>query len=210
MLTDGPHGLRKQAGDADHVGLGRSVPATCFPTAAALGDGCAQNDVAVLLGPAMNIKRHPLCDRNFEYFSEKPVLSGELAAAMIAGIQSHGVGACVKHFAATSLTCTRSRSPWPMSAVSKAPRWPSSTFITWIPPSIDRNRSFEHPERFHSRPAKADASPSRWIGPRSPSTRSKPATGRSKLANTKSGSARRAETSACANRSLGWRHRRDQ
>ena len=116
MLTDGPHGLRKQASDTDHVGLGRSVPATCFPTAAALastwdtellreigaalGAECVHNDVAVLLGPAMNIKRHPLCGRNFECFSEDPLLSGELAAAMIAGIQSHGVGACVKHFAA--------------------------------------------------------------------------------------------------------------
>ena len=116
MLTDGPHGLRKQASDADHVGLGSSVPATCFPTAAALastwdtellheigaalGTECTHNDVAVLLGPAINIKRHPLCGRNFEYFSEDPLLSGELAAAMIAGIQSHGVGACIKHFAA--------------------------------------------------------------------------------------------------------------
>ena len=115
MLTDGPHGLRKQAGDADHVGLGRSVPATCFPTASALasswdrdllrevgvalGEQCAAENVAVLLGPGMNIKRHPLCGRNFEYFSEDPLLSGELAAALIRGIQSQGVGACVKHFA---------------------------------------------------------------------------------------------------------------
>ena len=115
MLTDGPHGLRKQAGDADHVGLGNSVPATCFPTACALasswdrdllrkvgvalGEQCAAEDVAVLLGPGMNIKRHPLCGRNFEYFSEDPLQSGELAAALIEGIQSQGVGACVKHFA---------------------------------------------------------------------------------------------------------------
>ena len=115
MLTDGPHGLRKQAGDADHVGLGHSVPATCFPTASALasswdrdllrevgvalGEQCAAEDVAVLLGPGMNIKRHPLCGRNFEYFSEDPLQSGELAAALIKGIQSQGVGACVKHFA---------------------------------------------------------------------------------------------------------------
>ena len=115
MLTDGPHGLRKQAGDADHVGLGKSVPATCFPTACALasswdrdllrevgvalGEQCAAENVAVLLGPGMNIKRHPLCGRNFEYFSEDPLLSGELAAALIEGIQSQGVGACVKHFA---------------------------------------------------------------------------------------------------------------
>ena len=116
MLTDGPHGLRKQADDADLADIARSVPATCFPTAAALastwdpdlvrtvgaalGAECAANDVAVLLGPAMNIKRHPLGGRNFEYFSEDPLLSGELAAAMIEGIQSQGGGACVKHFAA--------------------------------------------------------------------------------------------------------------
>ena len=115
MLTDGPHGLRKQQGDADHVGIGNSVPATCFPTACALasswdrdllrdvgvalGEQCVAENVAVLLGPGMNIKRHPLCGRNFEYFSEDPLLSGELAAALIEGIQSHGVGACVKHFA---------------------------------------------------------------------------------------------------------------
>ena len=115
MLTDGPHGLRKQMGDADHVGIGNSVPATCFPTACALasswdrellrevgvalGEQCAAENVAVLLGPGMNIKRHPLCGRNFEYFSEDPLVSGELAAALIDGIQSQGVGACVKHFA---------------------------------------------------------------------------------------------------------------
>lgn len=115
MLTDGPHGLRKQMGDTDHVGIGNSVPATCFPTACALasswdrdllrevgvalGEQCAAENVAVLLGPGMNIKRHPLCGRNFEYFSEDPLVSGELAAALIEGIQSQGVGACVKHFA---------------------------------------------------------------------------------------------------------------
>ncbi|MYF50287.1 MAG: glycosyl hydrolase [Gammaproteobacteria bacterium] len=115
LLTDGPHGLRKQMGDTDHVGIGYSVPATCFPTACALasswdrdllrevgvalGEQCAAENVAVLLGPGMNIKRHPLCGRNFEYFSEDPLVSGELAAALIEGIQSQGVGACVKHFA---------------------------------------------------------------------------------------------------------------
>ena len=116
MLTDGPHGVRKQAADEDHPGLDGNVPATCFPTAsalastwdvdlvrvigAALGAESAAADVAVLLGPAMNIKRHPLCGRNFEYFSEDPQLTGELAAAMVDGIQSQGVGACIKHFAA--------------------------------------------------------------------------------------------------------------
>ena len=115
MLTDGPHGLRKAA-PGTHSGLSRNLPATCFPTASALastwdvdllreigvalGTECAAADVAVLLGPGMNIKRHPLCGRNFEYFSEDPLLSGHLAAAMVDGIQSRGIGACVKHFAA--------------------------------------------------------------------------------------------------------------
>ncbi len=115
MVTDGPHGLRKQAGDADHLGLNQSVPATCFPTAAttacsfdtelltemgqALGEECQQENVAVLLGPGTNIKRNPLCGRNFEYFSEDPYLSGEMAAALIKGIQSQGVGTSMKHFA---------------------------------------------------------------------------------------------------------------
>ena len=118
MITDGPHGLRKQANNADQLGLAASVPATCFPTAsalacswdrellaeigAALGEQCRAEQVALLLGPGMNIKRHPLCGRNFEYFSEDPVLSGELAAALVSGIQSRGVGACLKHFAANN------------------------------------------------------------------------------------------------------------
>ena len=116
MLTDGPHGLRKQAEAGDLAGIASSVPATCFPTAAALastwdldllrevgaalGAECRANNVAVILGPGVNVKRHPLSGRNFEYFSEDPLLSGELAAAMIDGIQSQGLGACVKHFAA--------------------------------------------------------------------------------------------------------------
>lgn len=115
MVTDGPHGLRKQASKADHVGAHRSVPATCFPTACALasswnpalleqigkvlGDECVAEQVTVLLGPGMNIKRHPLCGRNFEYFSEDPLLSGKMAAAMIRGVQSRGVGTSVKHYA---------------------------------------------------------------------------------------------------------------
>ena len=116
VLTDGPHGVRKQASEADHPGLTGNLPATCFPTGSALastwdvellreigqvlGAEAAAQDVGVLLGPAMNIKRHPLCGRNFEYLSEDPLLCGELAAAMIDGIQSQGVGACIKHFAA--------------------------------------------------------------------------------------------------------------
>lgn len=115
MVTDGPHGLRKQAGEADHVGINDSVPATCFPTASAtacsfdrellreigtaLGEECREEDVAVLLGPGVNIKRSPLCGRNFEYFSEDPYLAGELAAGFINGVQSQGVGTSLKHFA---------------------------------------------------------------------------------------------------------------
>ncbi len=115
MVTDGPHGLRKQGGSADHLGIAKSVAATCFPTAVglasswdlalleeigvALGEKAADEDVALLLGPGLNIKRHPLCGRNFEYFSEDPLLSGELAGAMVRGVQSQGVGACLKHYA---------------------------------------------------------------------------------------------------------------
>lgn len=118
MLTDGPHGLRKQAGRADHLGLSESVPATCFPTAAALanswdeqlleevgralGHEAAANDVNVLLGPGLNIVRDPLGGRNFEYFSEDPYITGKLAAAIIRGIQSTGVAATPKHFAVNS------------------------------------------------------------------------------------------------------------
>ena len=118
MLTDGPHGLRKQAGKEDHLGLHKSVPATCYPTAAglanswdeelleemgeALGLEAASEGVSVLLGPGCNIKRNPKCGRNFEYFSEDPYLSGKMAAAMIRGIQKNGISACVKHFAVNS------------------------------------------------------------------------------------------------------------
>lgn len=118
MLTDGPHGLRKQAGKSDNLGLNRSVPATCYPTAAALANSwdeemlellgerlgleAASEQVSVLLGPGVNIKRNPLCGRNFEYFSEDPFLSGRAGAALIRGIQRNGVSACVKHFAANS------------------------------------------------------------------------------------------------------------
>ena len=117
-LSDGPHGLRKQAGESDHLGLNPSEPATCFPTASAvaaswdpalgeeigraLGQEAAAQDVAVLLGPGLNTKRSPLCGRNFEYFSEDPYLAGKMAAAYIRGIQANGVAACPKHFAANS------------------------------------------------------------------------------------------------------------
>lgn len=117
-MSDGPHGIRKQAGNADHLGLNASVPATCFPTAAAmantwnpvvaeivgknLGEEATTQQVDVLLGPGLNIKRSPLCGRNFEYFSEDPYLSGKMAAGYIRGIQGEGIIACPKHFAVNS------------------------------------------------------------------------------------------------------------
>lgn len=118
FLSDGPHGLRKQAGAADHLGLNASVPATCYPTAATvanawdlelgehlgelLGEECVAQRVNMLLGPGLNMKRSPLCGRAFEYFSEDPYLAGKLAASYIRGIQSRGVSACPKHFACNS------------------------------------------------------------------------------------------------------------
>lgn len=118
ILSDGPHGLRKQEAAADHLGFNPSVPATCFPTAAtmanswdeklgermgeALGKEAAAQNVSVLLGPGTCMKRNPRCGRNFEYFSEDPYLAGKMSAAMIRGIQSNGTAACVKHFAANN------------------------------------------------------------------------------------------------------------
>ena len=115
FLSDGPHGIRKQAAAADHLGLNASIPATCFPTAATmanswndelgeemgkmLGEEAVDEKVNVLLGPGTNLKRNPRCGRNFEYFSEDPLLAGKMAAAYIRGIQSNGVSGCVKHFA---------------------------------------------------------------------------------------------------------------
>ena len=115
FLSDGPHGVRRQAAAADHLGLNASIPATCYPTAATmanswdpeLGEGlgerlgaeAAAQKVNILLGPGTNIKRNPLCGRNFEYFSEDPYLAGKMAAGYIRGIQSNGISACVKHFA---------------------------------------------------------------------------------------------------------------
>jgi beta-glucosidase len=126
LLTDGPHGVRKQSGSADHLGLAGSEPATCFPPAvglsqtwdpdmvervgAALGVECRALGVQVLLGPGVNIKRDPRCGRNFEYFSEDPLLSGALGAGWVRGVQSHGVGASLKHFAANNAEDDRMRS----------------------------------------------------------------------------------------------------
>lgn len=118
MLTDGPHGLRKQGGKADHLGLNSSIPSTCFPTAATLANSwdrklalemgnylvreAVKEEVSVLLGPGLNIKRNPLCGRNFEYFSEDPFLSGHMAGSMIRGIEDMGISSCPKHFAVNS------------------------------------------------------------------------------------------------------------
>ena len=118
FFSDGPHGVRKQEGEGDHLGLNASVPATCFPTAAtianswdeslgeeigkALGEEASALGVDVLLGPGLNIKRSPLCGRNFEYFSEDPYLAGKMAASYVRGIQSQGIYACPKHFAVNS------------------------------------------------------------------------------------------------------------
>ena len=115
MVSDGPHGLRKQDEAADHLGINDSIKAVCFPAASAtaasfdpemiremgeaLGDACQHEKVSVLLGPAVNIKRSPLCGRNFEYFSEDPYLAGRMATAMIQGVQSRNVGTSIKHFA---------------------------------------------------------------------------------------------------------------
>ncbi len=125
MVADGPHGLRVQPEEGDHVGLGGSLPATCFPTAAtvasswdpaltheigrALGQEARACNLSVVLGPGVNIKRSPLCGRNFEYFSEDPYLAGELAVGIVDGIQSRGVGTSVKHFAANNQETDRLR-----------------------------------------------------------------------------------------------------
>ena len=118
MVSDGPHGLRKQDDQADHLGINDSIKAVCFPAACAstssfdrelvktigetIGDQCQHERVAINLGPAINIKRSPLCGRNFEYMSEDPYLAGEMAASIIQGIQSRNVGTSLKHFAANN------------------------------------------------------------------------------------------------------------
>ena len=123
MVSDGPHGLRKQGDSADHMGLNASIPATCFPTAvtlasswnraliaevgAAIGRECQKEDVSVLLAPGVNIKRSPLCGRNFEYYSEDPYQAGEMATAFVQGVQSTGIGTSVKHFAVNNQEAQR-------------------------------------------------------------------------------------------------------
>ena len=118
MVSDGPHGLRKQAQQGDHLGINDSIPSVCFPTGAALacsfdrdlifqvgqalGKECQAEDVSIVLGPAVNIKRSPLCGRNFEYLSEDPYLAGQMAASHIKGVQSQNVGVSLKHFAANN------------------------------------------------------------------------------------------------------------
>ena len=118
MVSDGPHGLRKQDEQVDHLGINDSIKAVCFPAASAtaasfdpdmiekmgeaLGEACQHEKLSVLLGPAVNIKRSPLCGRNFEYFSEDPYLTGVMATALIKGIQSKNVGTSIKHFALNS------------------------------------------------------------------------------------------------------------
>ena len=117
-LSDGPHGLRKQIMSQDNLGIGTSIPATSFPAQClsacsfdpvvtyqigkSIGEECRNADVAMILGPGINIKRHPLCGRNFEYLSEDPIVAGKMAAGFINGVQSTGVGACIKHFAANN------------------------------------------------------------------------------------------------------------
>lgn len=118
MMCDGPHGLRKQKGEGDHLGINESIQTVCYPSASALassfdrqilrqigkalGQECQAENVALLLGPGINIKRSPLCGRNFEYFSEDPYLTGELASAYVSSLQEQGISACVKHFAANN------------------------------------------------------------------------------------------------------------
>ena len=118
MMSDGPSGLRKQEQESDHLGIYGSTPAVCFPSSAAVaasfdtalaqklgcvvGNECQAEGVALLLGPGLNIKRSPLCGRNFEYYSEDPVLAGQMGAAMVEGVQSTGTGSCIKHFAANN------------------------------------------------------------------------------------------------------------
>ena len=141
VFSDGPHGLRKQEGKEDHLGIAESRSATCFPTAsalacsfdpalvervgAALGKEAKKQHVHVVLGPGVNIKRHPLCGRNFEYYSEDPVVSSVLGSAMVRGLQSAGVAACLKHLQQT----TKSTHEWCPTPSSTSERYGNSTSL---------------------------------------------------------------------------------
>ena len=154
MLTDGPHGLRKQGGKEDHLGLNKSIPATCFPTAAALanswdtslledvgrclGKEAYAEKVSVLLGPGLNIKRNPLAGRNFEYFSEDPYLTGKLAAALTRGIQKEGVAACPKHYAVNSQETRR------MQVDERVDERALRNLLGRIPPRRSGSEAFDH------------------------------------------------------------------
>lgn len=123
MMCDGPHGLRKQISEGDHLGFRESIETVCYPTASALassfdrdvldrlgealGQECQAEDIAMLLGPGLNMKRSPLCGRNFEYFSEDPFLTGQMAAAKVRGVQSQNIVACPKHFATNNKETNR-------------------------------------------------------------------------------------------------------
>ena len=140
MVSDGPTGLRKQDQNGDHLGVNDSIKAVSFPSGCltacsfdrdllrmegeVLGDECQAEDIAVLLGPALNIKRSPLCGRNFEYLSEDPYLAGELGAAYTQGVQSKNIGTSVKHFAANSMEYRR------MSSTSNKPSPTQSCALT--------------------------------------------------------------------------------
>ena len=131
MVSDGPHGLRKQDQSGDHLGINDSIKAVCFPTACGtaasfnrdllysmgqtLGQECQAEDVSVILGPAVNIKRSPLCGRNFEYYSEDPYVAGEMATYFIRGVQSQDVGTSIKHFYANNQEHRRMSSSSEMS-----------------------------------------------------------------------------------------------
>ena len=138
FMCDGPHGLRKQDDRGEHAGIHESRPATCFPTAvttacswdvellgrigAAIGEEAADQGVGVVLGPGLNIKRNPLCGRNFEYFSEDPYLAGKLAASFVRNLQKNGVGACLKHFACNNQN-SNVLSPIPSSTSGRCGRF---------------------------------------------------------------------------------------
>ncbi|MEK6344464.1 MAG: glycoside hydrolase family 3 N-terminal domain-containing protein, partial [Curtobacterium sp.] len=124
-MNDGPHGIRYQGADSDHLGIGGSTPSTCFPPAVAVGSSwdpelaaavgtgvayeAASFGIDIVLGPGVNIKRSPLCGRNFEYYSEDPLVSGVLGAAFVTALQDVGPGASVKHFAANNQETERMR-----------------------------------------------------------------------------------------------------